>query len=219
MDLLMMFLGGFISFLSPCVLPMLPIYVVYLAGDVQEDNNKTLIVNTLGFILGYTAVFVALGATATFLGSFLKENQAILKQVAGVAMILVGLQFVGIIKFNFTAKWQVNLKNLKFLGSVIFGMAFAFGGSSCTIGLLGMALVKAGSLETVSQGILYLFVFAMGMAVPFALTSLLFGQAKKIIDALKKHTQTISMASGVFLMVVGVLMMFNVFDKYLSLFQ
>lgn len=203
---------------------MLPIYFIYLAGTSEnadktgEQNKNRMISNSIGFVLGFTLVFVALGATVTSLGHFLVSNRVMLQKISGIAMILFGLNFIGILKLGFlSGEKRMNFKftRLGFLTSIIFGIVFGFGWTPCLGAFLGSALLLAGSSGTVLQGILMLLVYSTGLGIPFILTAILFDQAKGAIGQIQKHGRLISIISGMLLIAAGILVFTNQL-KYLS---
>jgi cytochrome c-type biogenesis protein len=221
MTVLLVFLEGILTFISPCVLPMLPVYLIYLAGG-EEKRTRRLVINTLGFILGFTLVFVLLGATASGIGQLLATYRSLLQRVGGVIMILIGLYFAGVIKIgalpNASGKIPVKLENLRFFSSVLFGVAFTVSWSACLSAYLGSVMVLAANADTLAQGIGLLLVFALGLGVPFMLTALLWGQLKGAFRFIKKHSRKISLVSGLLLIVIGLLMLFDLFGYYLGLY-
>lgn len=215
------FIEGLLTFISPCILPMLPLYFVYLAGS-SENNDKEkkyrLIVNSLGFVLGFTIVFVILGATATSLGYFLKSHKDILRQISGIIVILFGLNFIGILKLNFLnaeKRFSFNFEKLRFFSSVLFGIVFGFGWSPCLGALLGAALAKASNADTVWQGITLLLAYSMGLGVPFIISAVIFDKLKGAFNFIKKNGRILSVVSGILLVIIGVLIFMDIL-KYIS---
>lgn len=208
------FTEGILTFISPCILPMLPIYFVYLAGSSENGDTSALkdknriIINSLGFVAGFTMVFVALGATVTSLGHFLVSNRILLQKISGLAMILFGLNFTGIIKIGFlNGEKRINYQfgQLRFFTSVIFGIVFGFGWTPCLGAFLGSALLLAGNSNTIFQGILLLLVYSIGLGIPFTLTAILFDKVKGAFKQLQKHSRVISIVSGILLIAAGIL--------------
>ncbi|MCX7747881.1 MAG: cytochrome c biogenesis CcdA family protein [Clostridia bacterium] len=218
------FTEGVLTFLSPCILPMIPIYFFYLAG-VSADTAGTslirrnrLILNSIGFVLGFTLVFVALGATATSLGTFLKSHPDLLKRVSGAVMILLGLNFAGVIKLkflDFEKRIDYKFKDLKFYTSILFGMVFAFAWTPCASRFLGAALADAATSSTVFQGMMKLFVYSLGLGVPFILTAILFDQVKNMLKQIQKYSRIINVISGIVLIAAGILFILETFNIYL----
>lgn len=220
---LLLFSEGMLAFLSPCILPMLPVYLTYLCGssDFKSDKNR-LLINTLGFIAGFSIVFVLLGATASGLGSLISAHRQLLMRVSGGVIILFGLNFIGILNIpllNRTHSLQVQHSNLNFFSSVLFGAAFSFGWTPCLGAFLGAALMLASNASTLTQGILLLLVFSLGLGVPFLLTAMLWERLQGTIGILKRHFRKIQIFSGTLLIVTGLLLMFGLFDYYMRLFS
>jgi len=216
------FIEGFLAFISPCILPMLPVYIVYLAGKRDEKNNKTLIVNTLGFILGFTIVFVAMGATASWIGFILASHRLLVQRISGIIIIIFGLHYMGVLKVGFLnrdARFSANTENLTILSSVLFGMAFSLGWTPCIGPLLGAALTLAANLETIWHGMLLLLVFSAGLGIPFFLSALLMERLKSVLDFMKKRFRAITLISGLLLIIVGAAFLFNVFGYWAALFD
>jgi cytochrome c-type biogenesis protein len=205
---------------------MLPIYFLYLAGESEKDENSLsanksrLLVNSIGFVLGFTLVFVALGATVTSFGHFLANHRSLLEKVSGLVMIVFGLNFIGILKLNFLnmeKRIDYKFNRLRFLSSLVFGMVFGFGWTPCLGAFLGSALLLAGNSRTILQGILLLFLYSIGLGIPFILTAIVFDKAKGAFRQLQKHSRAISVASGILLIAAGI-MVFTGSLKYLSYF-
>ncbi|WRS26440.1 cytochrome c biogenesis CcdA family protein [Oscillospiraceae bacterium MB08-C2-2] len=219
----LVFSEGLFAFLSPCILPMLPIYLLYLSGTGNmQENRDRLIRNTVGFICGFTLVFVGLGATASGLGSLLSQHRDWLQRIGGVIMIVFGLHFMGILRISFlnqTKTLQANTKDLRFFSSLLFGGAFSLGWTPCLGPFLGSALLLASNSSTLPQGIALLFVFSMGLGVPFLLTALLWDRLQGAMRFIKKHLNKIKMISGTLLIIVGLLMLFDLFGYYMGLFS
>ena len=194
---------------------MLPIYFVYLAGTSDDKNNITtdhhknrMILNSIGFVIGFTIVFVLLGATVTSLGRFLDDNRSLLQKIGGVIMILFGLNFIGILKLGFiNTEKRIRLKigNLKFFSSILFGFVFGFGWTPCLGPLLGSALLLAGNSNTILQGMLLLLVYSLGLGIPFIVSAVVFEKAKGAFRLMQKHSRKISIISGILLIAAGIL--------------
>ena len=218
------FTEGILTFISPCILPMLPIYFVYLAGtsengnDTIAQNRNRMILNSIGFVIGFTVVFVALGATVTSIGHFLVSNRVLLQKISGMAMIIFGLNFIGILKLGFlNGEKRINYKfsQLRFLTSIVFGVVFGFGWTPCLGAFLGSALLLAGNSKTITQGILALLIYSIGLGIPFILTAVLFDRVKGAIGQIQKHGRVISIISGILLVAAGILV-FTDQLKYLN---
>lgn len=217
----LLFFEGVLTFVSPCILPMFPVFLMYLSNESQK-KGKALILNILGFILGFTIVFVLLGATATALGSLLSQNRVVLQRVGGVIIILFGLNMGGFINIKFL-NYQRGLTMKKegsgFFSAMIFGIVFSFGWSPCLGTFLGAALILAADAQTLGIGMFYLFVFSMGLGLPFLLTGILFSKLEQAFQFIKKHYTIITKISGVFLIIVGLLMALDLFGYYQRFFN
>lgn len=222
-NVLLVFTEGLLSFVSPCILPMLPVYLVYLMGAEEGmRSRKRLLINTLGFIAGFTTVFVLLGAAATGIGALLRAHQALLSRISGVIMVVFGLTYMGVIRIPFLekdARIQYVPSTPSFLKSMLFGMAFSFGWSSCTGAYLGSALLLASNSQTVWKGIGLLFAYSMGLGLPFFITSLLYTRLTPVLNWLKKHHRPIRIASGVLLLLIGLALALDLFGYYQRLFN
>ncbi len=211
------FLEGIITFVSPCLLPMLPIYISYFAGG-SEKNTKKTVKNTLGFILGFTVLFVAMGALAGTFGRLLKEYITIVNLVTGLIVVCFGLNFLGILKLNiFKGTKTARTQNSGFFSSVLFGIVFSIGWTPCVGAFLGSALMLATSQGSVVQGVIMLLLYSLGLGIPFFISSILIDKLKGAFDFIKKHYKVINKVSGVLLVVVGILMATGLFGKFLAL--
>ncbi len=211
------FLEGIITFVSPCLLPMLPIYISYFAGGGEKNTGKT-VKNTLGFILGFTVLFVTMGALAGTFGRLLREYSIIVNIVTGLIVICFGLNFLGVLKFNIFKGTKANkTENLGFLSSVLFGVVFSIGWTPCVGAFLGSALMLATSQGSVVQGIIMLLLYSLGLGIPFFISSILIDKLKGAFDFIKKHYKVINRVSGGLLVVVGILMATGIFGKFLGL--
>ncbi len=211
------FLEGVVTFISPCLLPMLPIYVSYFAGGEDRKTSKTL-KNALGFVLGFTIIFVAMGALAGTLGSFLKEYQTVVNIITGLIVVFFGLNFLGVFKLNIFK--GINHKannNLGFFSSVLFGIVFSVGWTPCVGAFLGSALMLASQQGKVLTGVIMLLVYSLGLGIPFVVSALLIDKLKSAFTFIKKHYGIINTVSGIMLIIVGVLMMSGLLSKLLTI--
>ena len=217
MQYILLFLEGMITFISPCLLPMLPIYVSYFAGDGERDTRR-VIKNALGFILGFTVVFVTLGALAGTVGQLLKQYSVIVNIVTGLIVIFFGLNFLGVFKLNiFKGAKFSGAKKLGFFSSLLFGVVFSIGWTPCVGAFLGSALMIAANQGHVVEGMLMLLVYSLGLGIPFFISALLIDRLKGAFSFIKKHYNVINIVSGVLLVVVGLLMATGLFNKLLSM--
>lgn len=218
MQYVISFLEGIITFISPCLLPMLPIYISYFAGGGEGSTRKTL-TGALGFVLGFTAVFTTLGALAGTVGSFLREYQTAVNLVSGLVVIFFGLNFLGIFKVNLFrgSSRSVNTANMGFFSAVLFGIVFSIGWTPCVGAFLGSALMLASQQGHVVKGMLMLLVYSLGLGIPFVLSAALIGYLKSTFDWIKRHYTIINRISGGLLVLIGLLMATGLFGRLLSL--
>ena len=217
MQYIISFLEGIITFLSPCLLPMLPIYVSYFAGGGERSTKKTLL-GAAGFVLGFTVIFVAMGALAGTLGSFLKKYQTAVNIVSGLVVIFFGLNFMGVLKLNlFRGGAQMNVTPNGFFSSVLFGMIFSVGWTPCVGAFLGSALMLASQQGHVLEGMLMLLVYSLGLGIPFLISALLIDKLKSAFNWIKSHYNTVNTVCGIMLVIVGVLMATGTLGRILTL--
>lgn len=209
------FLAGLVSFVSPCVLPLVPAYLSFLTGSTVEELQAELgaeartrvLLHSLAFIGGFTLIFVALGATASALGAMLRENQHLLARIGGIVIIVLGLQMTGLLKLPFLAmdkRLQFRSPNRSLWASGAIGIAFAAGWSPCIGPILSGILLLASDAHSIAQGVGLLFVYSLGLGLPFFLTALAIGAVLPALNRIKRHLGTIEVAAGVFLIVVGI---------------
>lgn len=201
------FLEGIITFISPCLLPMLPVYISYFAGGGQRTPRKTLKC-AFGFVLGFTLVFVLMGALAGTLGSFLKEYQTAVNIISGLVVIFFGLNFLGVFKislFKGSSK-SVNATSLGFFSSALFGIIFSLGWTPCVGAFLGSALMLASQQGHVLVGMTMLLFYSLGLGLPFIISAVLIDKLKSAFDFIKRHYNIINLVCGIMLIVIGILM-------------
>ena len=216
MQYVISFLEGIITFISPCLLPMLPIYISYFAGGGERSTKKTL-TGALGFVLGFTLVFVAMGALAGTVGSFLKKYQTAVNVVSGLIVILFGLNFMGVIKLNlFRGGSRMDVTPNGFFSSVLFGIIFSVGWTPCVGAFLGSALMLASQQGHVLEGMLMLLVYSLGLGIPFLVSALLIDKLKSAFNWIKTHYNLVNMVSGALLIFVGVLMATGTLGRILT---
>ncbi len=218
MQYLISFLEGIITFISPCLLPMLPIYISYFAGGGERDVRKTLKC-AFGFILGFTLVFMAMGALAGTFGSFVTQYQTAVNVVCGLIVVLFGLYYLGVLKINLFRgkKKSVDASNLNFLSSMVFGVIFSIGWTPCVGAFLGSALLMASTQGQVLAGMLMLLAYSLGLGIPFLISAVLIDQLKGAFDWIKRNYRIINGICGGFLIVVGVMMATGTLGKLLAL--
>ncbi|HOM02836.1 MAG TPA: cytochrome c biogenesis CcdA family protein [Acetivibrio sp.] len=212
------FAEGILTFVSPCIFPMLPAYFSYLAGfsdkeDKDGKNKRRLLINSLGFVLGFTIVFTLLGAAATSLGAFLKNHRDILKIISGIVIIIFGLNFAGILNIGFLnreKRFEYKFDSLRFIGSVIFGFCFAFGWTPCISYFLASVLALAANSATMSEGLLLLSVYSLGLGIPFVVSAMIFESIREAFNFIKSNMKIINIISGVLLILLGAAILFNI---------
>lgn len=221
MDYIIAFLEGIITFISPCLLPMLPVYISYFTGQTNiQKNNSAALTNALGFVLGFTIVFVSLGAFAGAAGHILKEYQTIIHIVSGIVVIVFGLNFLEIIRIpllNTTHQLKFQTVNLGFSSSVLFGVIFSLGWTPCVGAFLGSALMLAATSGESLKGVLMLLSFSLGLGIPFIVSAVLIEQLTTAFDFIKKNYRIIELFSGSLLILIGILMITGWMGYFLSL--
>ena len=220
MQYLISFLEGVITFISPCLLPMLPIYISYFAGGGERTTGRTLKCAS-GFVLGFTLVFVAMGALAGTVGSFLQRYQMMVNLVCGAIVILFGLNFLGVVKWNLFggSKIQTNTANMTFGSALVFGVVFSIGWTPCVGAFLGSALVLASQQGSALVGIGMLLCYSAGLGIPFLISAVLIDQLKNAIGWIKRNYAVINRVCGVLLIAVGVLMATGLLNRLLNLMK
>ena len=214
------FVAGVVSFLSPCVLPLVPGYVSMLSGATIEELRlgtnpalmRRILRNSIAFVAGFSIVFVALGASATAVGKFLLAERATFNLVAGIIVVIFGLHLTGLIRIPLLyrqARLDTGAPRHGLAGAFLLGFAFAFGWTPCIGPILTAILALAAQRQTVFQGMFLLAVYSAGLAIPFLLTSIGLGQFLKIYGGFRKHLQTVEVGSGALLIALGALMAFN----------
>jgi cytochrome c-type biogenesis protein len=212
-SLFMAFAAGIISFLSPCVLPLVPGYISFVSGISVEEmgglrEKKTVMINSIFFIMGFSAIFVLLGISATWMGIFFASKKAILARVAGLIIIFFGMFKIGAIRsFTFYRDARFHIKDRKFgsIGALLIGAAFAFGWTPCVGPILGSIMAYAGTLSTMRQGVLLFLVYSMGLGIPFLVVAFGVNRFFGVFDKFKKHLRLIEVISGVIMVILGLL--------------
>ncbi|EFO33716.1 cytochrome c-type biogenesis protein CcdA [Roseibium sp. TrichSKD4] len=210
-------LAGVLSFISPCVLPLVPPYLGYLAGvsleelsgeDVDQAATRKVFFTALAFVAGFSTVFVILGASASLIGQFVSQYLQYLSYIAGALIIVMGLHFLGVFKIGFLyqeARVQVERKPAGHVGAYLMGLAFAFGWTPCVGPILATILFVAGSEETTGQGAILLSAYALGLGIPFLLAALFAGPFLNFMKKFRKHMGTVEKGMGVVLVLTGVM--------------
>lgn len=218
MQYLISFLEGIITFLSPCLLPMLPIYISYFAGGGERSVKKTLR-GALGFVLGFTLVFVAMGALAGTVGSFLTRYQTAVNILCGAVVVLFGLNYLGVVKLNLFrgSGHDVDAGDMGFFSALVFGMIFSVGWTPCVGVFLGSALMLASQQGSVVRGTVMLLCYSAGLGIPFILSAVLIDQLKGAFRWVKAHYGVINKVSGIALVIVGIAMATGMLGRLLSI--
>ena len=199
---------------------MLPVYVSYFAGNKEEKSTKNTLINALGFVAGFILIFILLGAFAGTMGRLLKEYTVIVNITTGLIVILFGLNYLGLLKIKILNKIFAKnhgLKQTGFFKSMLFGLVFSIGWTPCVGAFLGSALLLASQQGSISQGILMLLAYSLGLGLPFIISALLIQKLKSTFDFIKRNYKIITALSGILLVIVGILMMTGLMGCFLSL--
>lgn len=211
------FLEGIITFISPCLLPMIPIYVSYFAGG--SGSKKRTLLGALGFVTGFTLVFILLGALAGTLGALLIKYRTLLNIVTGAVVVFFGLGYVGVFELNFMRGFGGKRITEKkgFFSSFLFGVVFSVGWTPCVGAFLGSALMLASSEGQVIKGIIMLLAYSLGLGIPFVVSALLIDGLKNTFNFIKRNYKVINIICGSLLIIVGILMMTGILGRVLSI--
>jgi cytochrome c-type biogenesis protein len=221
------FLAGILTFISPCILPLIPAYISFITGESVEElqhsggSYRRVLGKALLFVLGFSLVFVLLGASASFVGGFLGEQREIIRWAGGILVILFGLHTAGIVTIPLLyhqKQMQAKPSKLGFIEPLVIGLAFAIGWTPCVGPILSSLLILASTQETVYQGMMLLTVYSLGLGVPFILTALFITWALKVFSALKRYYRAIEIVSGSILVLVGILLLTDSFKVITTFF-
>ena len=218
MQYLISFLEGIITFISPCLLPMLPIYISYFAGGGERTTAKTM-KGAVGFVTGFTIVFVMLGALAGTVGGFLREYQTAVNIISGLIVIIFGLNFLGVFKLNIFKGNQHSVKtdNMGFFSAMLFGIIFSVGWTPCVGAFLGSALMLASQQGHIAEGMLMMLSYSLGLGIPFILSAVLIDYLKSAFNWIKKNYKIINLISGSLLVILGIMMATGTLGQLLNL--
>lgn len=210
MDYVFTFLEGIASFISPCILPMLPVYISYFLG---EDNKKTskAVINSIGFVLGFTIIFLFLSIFASKFGGIISGNIKYFKILFGIIIILLGLNYMELIKIKFLNKIKSankKSKDLNFIKSIIFGMLFSISWTPCIGTFLSSALLLIARNQDMVKGIVLMLLYSIGLGIPFIVSAALLEKLKEVFDFIKKHYDIVKKISGAILIIMGLYMIF-----------
>jgi len=221
------FIAGLLSFLSPCVLPLIPAYFTFITGfsleeltrDANSEIRKKVFLSTFLFVLGFSLVFILMGASASFLGSLMYEYKKLIRIIGGVFIIILGVHLTGLIRIpvlDFEKRIAMERKPIHFFGTLIIGMAFGAGWSPCIGPLLGSILIVAGSQETVWQGVLLLAIYSAGLALPFIVLSIFINFLLVFIKKASKALKYVNVVAGILLIIVGLILVSNKLYLFVS---
>lgn len=218
MQYLISFLEGIITFISPCLLPMLPVYISYFAGGGERSTRKTL-TGAAGFVLGFTLLFVLMGALAGTLGSVLKVHQQLVNIISGAVVIFFGLNYLGVLQLNLFrgSRYRMESRDLGFGSAVMFGVIFSVGWTPCVGAFLGSALMLASQQGQVLTGIVMLLCYSLGLGIPFVISAVLVDRLKGAFDFIKRNYRIINLICGGLLVLVGILMTTGLLGRFLTL--
>ncbi len=220
---LITFLEGIISFISPCMLPMLPLYLSYFAGDTagDDDNGKgrRVFVRACAFVVGFSVIFVALGVFAGSLGMLLTRYQTVLNLVCGAVVVLLGLSYLEIVRIPFFSGMKSAWKAGSVLSAFVFGIIYSVSLTPCIGAFLGSALMMASSSGDAVRGALLLFCYTLGLGIPFLISAVLIDQLQSAFRFIKRHYRVINVVCGVFLIVIGICMMLGWMNRLMALFS
>jgi len=213
--------GGVLSFFSPCVFPLLPAYITHLTGGKIEDsklvvNRPTMYLRSTGFIIGFSIIFISLGASASFIGQVLAQYRVLIMQIAGLLIIIFGLQMAGLLKFKVLMKEkriQSEQRPKSMFSSILLGMAFASGWSPCVGLALSSILLLASSSDTLSQGIFLLGAYSLGMAIPFLIISIVISYSLKTMRKINKYLSKLAFVNGMTMVGLGFLVLSGQMQK------
>jgi len=218
----MAFGAGLISFLSPCVLPLVPGYISFISGvsfaeiraqaALAGNEKRKILNNSICFIVGFSIVFILLCASATWLGNFLVSKMSVLTRLAGLVVIFFGVYKMGLIRSNLfykEARFDVKRKKFGYIGAVLIGAAFAFGWTPCIGPILAGILAYAGTLEKVNQGVFLLAVYSLGLGIPFLLTAMGINRFWRFFSRIKKYLRILEVGGGAVMVILGLMIFTN----------
>lgn len=207
MDYIFTFLEGIASFISPCLLPMVPIYISYFIGE--DKDNKKAVLNSVGFVFGFTTIFLILSIFASSIGAVLSSNIKYIKIFFGIIIILFGLNYMELLKISFlnkTKSRKIDTKNFNFIKAILFGILFSISWTPCIGTFLSSALLLIAKGQNMIKGIVLMILYSIGLGIPFIISAILIEKLKKVFDFIKKHYDLIKKISGVILIISGIYM-------------
>lgn len=221
MNYIILFLEGIITFISPCILPMVPIYISYFMGDNTSSNKKNkALINSFAFVFGFAFIFTLFGGMAGKFGNLINEYMNIFNMISGILLIIFGLNYIGILKIKFlqrTFRIKQERKNSSIVSSILFGFVFGVGWTPCVGPFLGSAMMIAANSSHTLEGISMLLVYSLGLGIPFILSALLIDTLKGTFNFIKRNYKIINIISGTILIVIGIMMMTGYLNRVLSL--
>ena len=210
MEYLFTFLEGIASFISPCILPMLPIYISYFIGE-DDKNTKKALKNASGFVLGFTIVFLILSIFASQIGSVISDNIKYIKFIFGILIIIFGLNYIEVFNIKFLNKskeMKMDGKNLNFIKALLFGIIFSISWTPCIGTFLSSALLLIAKEQNILKGIILMVLYSIGLGIPFLISVVLIEKLKEMFNFIKKHYNVIKKISGIILIIMGIYTMF-----------
>lgn len=217
MEYIITFIEGIASFISPCVLPVIPVYISYFS--TESKSTKKAIINSLGFILGFSIIFILLGVFAGTFGKIIHQYSAYVNILLGLFLLIIGLNYMGLIRVGFlnqTREIKKTVKDLTFITSVLFGVFFSLSWTPCVGAFLSSALILASTTGSIIKGSLLLFVYSLGLAIPFVITTLFMEKIKSTFTFIKKHYNIINKIAGGILLLTGA---WNIISSLLRIFS
>lgn len=206
MDYLLTFLEGIASFISPCLLPMLPIYISYFIGE-DDSNTRKALINSIGFVIGFTIVFLLLSIFASSIGGLVVNHIKYIKIIFGIVIILFGLNYMEILKIKFLNKTNMrnmNHKNLNFWKAILFGLLFSISWTPCIGTFLSSALLLIAKEQDILKGIIMMLIYSVGLGIPFIISAILIEKLKNVFQYIKSHYGIIKKISGIILIIAGI---------------
>lgn len=204
MTYILTFLEGFASFISPCILPLLPVYISYFAGS--ENKKSKALTNSIGFVLGFSIIFILLAIVANTIGNAISEYIRYAKTIFGIIIIFLGLNYIEIFRFNLFNKFKkfsANVKKLSFIKALIFGMIFSISMTPCVGTFLSSALLLIATEENALKGLILIILYCIGLGLPFIISSILIDKLKNLFNFIKKNFKTVKIISGITLIIMG----------------
>lgn len=222
MNYIILFLEGIITFISPCILPMVPIYISYFMGNNTDNGNSKNkgFINSLAFVIGFAFIFTLLGGMAGKFGNLINEYMNIFNIISGTLLVIFGLNYIGILKVNILQRtFRINKirKSNSIISSLLFGFVFGVGWTPCVGPFLGSAMMIAANSSHTLQGISMLLVYSLGLGIPFILSAVLIDTLKSTFNFIKRNYKVINIISGTILIIIGILMMTGYLNKVLAL--